>query len=396
MGQIRHGSATTTHAVRAAIQRSRASLAQLGRELGQGKHGDGRGLYLFVRGASRTWSFRYTDPGGGRRETSLGTCPDVPLAEARRRRDQVRGLSASGRDPQVAASEAGDRTVDAWVEKTFQAIEGDLKGNGMAGRWMSPVRTHILPKLGKLDVTALTSSQVRDALAPVWRTKPDAARKALDRLGIVMRHAAAAFPGEVDVAVVPNARILLGSRGHKVMNIPSMPWQDVPAFYATLGRTPVELALRLLILTAARSGPVRVAHVDQSEGDLWTVPGANMKHGQDFRVPLSAEAIAVVDAAKPLARDGFLFCARRGLPISDAAMAKYLDRLGLDYRPHGFRSSFRVWAEETGQDWSLAEVALAHSVGSKVHRAYQRSDLLDRRRDLMALWASVVTGSKAN
>ncbi|SDL57733.1 tyrosine-type recombinase/integrase [Aliiruegeria lutimaris] len=366
------------------------------KNLEDGKHSDGRGLYLFVRGASRTWSLRYTDPSGRRREMSLGVYPDVSLKAARAKRDEARTGLAEGYDPQAVRQAVEDRTVATITAKCFDAIKGDLKGNGEAGRWLSPVNTHILPKLGGMDITKLTATQVRDALSPVWRSKTSASEKALQRLGIVMRHAAAAFPGEMDLQVVQNARILLGSQGHKVTNIPAMPWADLPAFYAKLGETPTELAMRLLILTASRSRPVRMARVEQFEDGVWNIPAENMKNSQSFRVPMSEEARRVVEAAVPLARDGFLFCAYRGKPISDAAMAKFLDRAGLEYRPHGFRSSFRDWAEEHGEDWTLAEVSLAHSVGTKTQRSYQRSDLLEQRRLLMDRWAEWVTHTSRN
>ena len=194
------------------------------------------------------------------------------------------------------------------------------------------------------------------------------------------------------MTVVPNARILLGSQGHQITNIPAMPWSEVSTFYATLGRTPTELALRLLILTASRSGPIRLAREQHFDGATWSIPGELMKNSLPFRIPLSKEAQVVVELARPLARNGFMFCALRGKPISDAAMAKMLTRRGVIYRPHGFRSSFRDWAAETAEDGTLAEVSLAHAVGTKTIRAYQRSDLLEQRRGLMTRWAEMIDG----
>ncbi len=369
------------------------------KKMSEGTHSDGRGLYFFVRGDSRTWSLRYT-AGGRRREMSLGVYPDVGLAEARQRRDEARQALSAGTDPQAARKQAEERTLAVLAEQAFEAIKGDLKNEGKAGRWKSPLKTHILPTLGGVDVTTLTARQVRDVLAPIWRTKTSASAKALDRLGIVMRHAAAAYPGEVDLEVVPSAKVLLGSQGHTVTHIPAMPWAEVPTFYATLGNTPTELAMRLLILTASRSAPIRFAHVDQFDGETWVIPGANMKFRKskqrqvapDFRIPLSDEAQRVVELARPLARDGFLFCAHKGKPISDAAMAKFLDREGLPYRPHGFRSSFREWATKTKQNWMIAELSLAHLVGNKTERSYERADLLEERRPLMQEWSDHVSG----
>ncbi len=357
--------------------------------LPDGRHSDGRGLYLYVTGASRSWFYRYTDETKKRREMSLGTVEVLTLKEAREKRDELAISRSRGRDPMKERAKGG-RTVEELVKEAFEAIKGGLKNDGKAGRWMSPVNIHIIPTLGKKDVTKLTAIEVRDALAPIWRTKTSAAAKAIDRLGITMKHAAAKFPGEVDATVVPNARILLGSQGHKVKHIPAMPWADVPAFYQSLGTNTAELALRLVILTASRSAPVRLAKLDQFDGDTWTIPAENMKGGQEFRIPLSEEAQSIVEFARPLARDGFLFCAVRGKPISDMAMTKLMRSRGLVYRPHGFRSSFRDWAAETGQDWTMAETSLDHQVGGKVQRAYQRSDLLEQRRPLLNKWSNLI------
>nr|WP_302477858.1 site-specific integrase [Ruegeria arenilitoris] len=173
-----------------------------------------------------------------------------------------------------------------------------------------------------------------------------------------------------------------------------MPWKDVPAFYKSLGTNTAELALRLLILTASRSAPVRLAKLDQFDGDTWTIPAENMKGGKEFRIPLSEEAQSIVEFARPLAHDGFLFCAVRRKPISDMAMTAVMKSRGLVYRPHGFRSSFRDWCAETGQDWHLAEASLDHQVGGKVQRAYQRSDLLEQRRPLLYQWSNLLLTSE--
>ena len=354
--------------------------------LGDGRHGDGHGLYFYVRGNSRTWIYRYQF-NGKRRDMSLGRYPEMSLREAR----LARSAAQIERDP-MEGRQAGAETVASMTDAAFEAIKPDLKRDGEAGRWMSPMSTHIIPALGRRDVTSITAADIHATLKPIWRTKTSAAEKALQRLGIVLRHAAAKYPGQVDVTAIQNARTLLGSQGHRVTHIASMPWTDVPAFYGSLGWTGAGLALRLLILTAARSAPVRLATVDQFDGDVWTVPGENMKSGDPFRVPLSDAAQQVVQRALPLARDGYLFVGHKGRPLSDMAMSGVMKRAGLAYRPHGFRSSFRDWCAENGEDWTLAEVALDHRVGGKVQRSYQRSDLLDQRRPVMDRWAAWVVG----
>jgi integrase len=175
-------------------------------------------------------------------------------------------------------------------------------------------------------------------------------------------------------------------------------WTDVPSFYESLGEpTVTHLCLRLLILTGVRSKPARVLRLEQIDGDLWTVPAEAMKgrRGQttDFRVPLSTEAQRVIEASMPYQRDGFLFPSVRKGVISDATMSRLMERRGMDERPHGFRSSLRTWlAEATDAPHEIAEAILGHTTGTRVERAYRRTDYLEQRRALLERWADYVTG----
>lgn len=218
----------------------------------------------------------------------------------------------------------------------------------------------------------------------------------MNRLSICLRHAAA-LGLDVDLQATDKAKALLGKQRHKTTNIPAMPWHDVPAFYQSLdGGSITELALRLLILTAVRSFPLRNLHLDQIEGDIWTIPAEAMKGRKDatsdFRVPLSQEAQAVVAQARPFARDGFLFPGVRRGVISDMTMGKFMERRKLIERPHGFRSSFRDWvAETTNTPHDVAETALGHVIGGTLERSYRRTDFIEQRQALMERWGSKLT-----
>jgi len=366
-----------------------------------GKYSDGGGLWLNKRihGGSQ-WFLRVTVH-GRRREMGLGPILDVSLKQARVEAEKWRGIARQGLDPikerERLNREAArnmhvlhDIAVDA-----FESRKAELKGDGKAGRWFSPLELHVLPKLGKVPVSQIDQRDIRDTLAPIWHTKADTARKAMNRLGICLKHAAA-LGLDVDLQATDKAKALLGKSRHKVQNIPALPWQDVPAFYQSLNEgTATELALRLLILTAVRSYPLRFLHLDQIDGDVWTIPAEAMKGRRDatadFRVPLSPEALAVIDEAKPFARDGFLFPGVRKGVISDATMSKYMDRRGMVERPHGFRSSFRDWtAEATNTPREVAETCLGHVTGGAVERSYRRTDFLEQRRALMERWAAQV------
>ncbi len=282
------------------------------------------------------------------------------------------------------------------AQDCFEARKAELKGDGTAGRWFSPLEIHILPKLGKMPIAEVDQISVRDTLAPIWHEKAETARKAANRLNLVLKHAAA-LGLNVDLQAVDKARALLGKQRHEAKSIPALPWQEVPGFYASLGQSVTELALRLLILTGVRSAPVRYAKPDQIDLDtrIWTIPAELVKSRKgatgDFRVPLTDEATKVVEDA--LRHGGeVLFPGQRNKPISDMTMSKLMRDRSMTARPHGFRSSLRTWAEETGQPYEVAETALGHVVGNAVERAYQRSDLIEKRRVFLAAWADHVTG----
>ncbi len=365
-----------------------------------GKHSDGAGLWLYKReDGGAQWVLRYTIY-SKRHEMGLGRFPDTTLKEAREEAEKWRAVVRSGKDAikererQRAAAQRNQNILADVARDAFESRKAELKGDGKAGRWFSPLELHVMPKLGKMPVSEIDQRDIRDTLAPIWHEKADTARKAMNRLSIVMRHAAA-LGLEVDLQATEKAKALLGKQRHKPQNIPAMAWQDVPAFYQSLsGGTISELALRLLILTAVRSFPLRHMHLDQIDGDIWTIPAEAMKGRKDattdFRVPLSRKALEVVEEAKPFARDGFLFPGVRRGVISDATMSRFMERRGLVERPHGFRSSFRDWvAETTNTPWDVAETALGHTVGGSVERAYRRTDFLEQRRALMERWANI-------
>ena len=375
---------------------------------GPGKHGDGGGLWLHKRGdGGAQWVLR-VHVHGRRREMGLGSFPTVLLKEARSEAEKWRGMVRQGVDPikeRERLRRQAERNIHLLKDIALDAFESrkaELKGDGKAGRWFSPLELHVLPKLGKVPVADIDQRDIRDTLAPIWHTKADTARKAMNRLSICLRHAAA-LGLDVDLQATDKAKALLGKSRHKPQNIPAMPWQDVPGFYQSLdGGSIAELALRILILTAVRSYPLRNLHLDQIEGDIWTIPAEAMKGRKDatvdFRVPLSNQALLVIEQARPFSRDGFLFPGVRKGVISDMTMTKLMDRRGLEARPHGFRSSFRDWtAETTNTPREVAETCLGHVSGGAVERAYRRTDFLDQRRALMEQWTSFVAsqGSSA-
>ena len=333
----------------------------------------------------------------------LGGFPALTLAEARKTAERWRAVAATGLDP-IKEREAEQRaarreniSLQALTDDAFEARKTELKGDGKAGRWLSPLTLHVLPRLGRVPVTDIDQRDIRDTLAPIWHIKADTARKAMNRLGIVLKHAAA-LGLDVDLQATDKAKALLGKSRYVPKNIEAMDWRDVPAFYDSLEEpTLTHLALRIKILTGSRTTPLRFMRFDQIEGDVWTIPGETMKGRKgktpDFRIPLSRECLRIIELIRPHARNDFLFPNTCGGVMSDATMSRHMERRGLEARPHGFRTSLRTWlAEATDAPHEVAEAMLAHTVDSGVVRAYRRTDWIEQRRVLIERWADHVTG----
>ena len=368
-----------------------------------GKLYDGGGLICVKGPNSAKWVYRYTLY-AARRDMGLGTYPQISLAQARELLAEHRTLVAQKTDPikhrQKAALEASrsDNSFGAIAQITFEAKKPELKCNGTAGRWFSPLKVHIIPKLGNRDVQEIDQRDIYDVLNPIWHTKADSARKALGRVGHVLKHGAG-MGLSVDLNVIALTKELLGKSKKQNQKTPSLEWQKVPEFYQSLNEDmPVQLAMKLLILTGSRSSPIRYLTISQIEKDIWIIPAENMKgrvgKTADFRIPLSDAALSIIESTKRFSRDGFLFPGLRQGVISDASMARVMQRRGMQERPHGFRASLETWlAETTHADYELKKSILGHVIGDQAYRSYQRSDYLDKRRELLNKWADFLTQS---
>ncbi|MEO0568827.1 MAG: integrase arm-type DNA-binding domain-containing protein [Pseudomonadota bacterium] len=368
------------------------------KNLGPGKHFDGQGLML-VKSRKETgkWMLRLS-VAGKRREMGLGRWPDVPLSEAREKASEARRQLREGVDP-IQARQAALRhqqrlTVSDAIEQCFAARQAELKNDGQAGRWLSPLSVHVIPKIGTMAVEDVDQHVLKKTLEPIWHTKSDTARKAMNRMNLTLKHAAA-LGLEVDLQAVMKAQALLGKRRHETKHIPSLSYQEAPKFYRWLSQQNYSsaFALRFLMLTVARTSEVRFAVSDEIEDDVWTLDPKRTKSANLHRVPLSPEAKRVIDTRPILAGSEFLFPSPRGKAMSDATMSRLMEREEMEARPHGFRATFRTWVEETTDTpFEVKETALGHQVGSEVERAYQRSDLLEKRRVLLEQWAEFLTG----
>ena len=409
-----------------------------------GRHHDRGGLFLQVMpSGSRQWKQRLAME-GRRSDYGLGGYPDVSLAEARelaarnvaearayrlaRRRGEEPPLPGFERARRVTLSERKGLMVgaakqglevpagaapgrltfaDAWERCIVERSAGWKNPETDLRSWRADIRPangetqpgH-LARLRRVLVADLTADHLRDALAKV----PAATRKkVLRRTGTVL--AWAKTGGHVTVNVARDlTESLRGLNGHgPKRHRKALPYPELPAFFQRLrahGTTGAAGALALVLLTGLRSKEGRLARWEEmdlgSSSRTWIVTAGRMKDGQPFRVPLSDAAVAVLDAAGPRRKEGLVFTTRRGGPISDKALRKVMADLGADATPHGSaRSSFRDWCGERGVAREIAEGCLSHKVGSSVEQAYARSDLLERRREVMQAWGAFCTGGGA-
>ena len=374
--------------------------------LGPGRHGDGNGLYLVVDpSGARRWIVRVVVKGQRNRngkplrtDFGLGSASVVTLYQARDRALEYRRMAKQGLSPRFN----GARDIPTFSDFAGQVHIERLptwKNAKHGQQWINTLRDYAFPKIGSMPVDAIDQPEVMMCLAPIWTKKHETAKRLAQRIKTVLDVARSKGlrSGENPVTLIREARALPGvkvrRRRHEAMD-----WRRLPAFYADLkNRDAVAArALRVTCLTAARSGEVlgmRWNELD-TEARLWICPAERMKTGVAHRVPLSEEVLEVLAPLRAI-NSGVVFEGqKRHYPLSNMSMLMLLRRMNVEgVTVHGFRSTFRDWAaEEAGAPREVAEMCLAHRVGSDVEHAYARSDLLDRRRDLMEQWSSFVSG----
>lgn len=368
------------------------------KSLAAGKYADGQGLWLVKRSQQAgKWVLRLS-VSGKRREMGLGPWPEVSIADARAKALQARASLRDGTDPLAARQKkklAIKRlTLKEAIERCFKARQAELKGDGSAGRWMSPLHGHIIPKIGTLPVDQVDQHVLRRTLEPIWHRKADTARKCLNRLNLTLKHAAA-LGLEVDLQATMKARALLGKQRHTAKHVPSIPYQEAPAFYQWLCTQPHQscFVLRFLMLTAARTGEVRFASMDEIEDNVLVIPPDRTKTKREHKIPLTDEALSCIAQAHKFEGSNLLFPSAKGKPLSDATMSRFMEREGYEARPHGFRATFRSWAEEcTNAAFETKEACLGHKVDRGIVGVYQRSERLRARRTLLDYWTQCLCG----
>jgi len=269
-------------------------------------------------------------------------------------------------------------------------------------QWINTLRDYAFPKIGRMPVDSIGQPEVLMSLSPIWTAKHETARRLAQRIKIVLDVAKSKGfrEGENPVTSIKDAKVLPKVTA-KPKHHAAMKWQDVSAFYADLKtrKAMASKALMFTCLTGSRTSEVLGMKWSEFDFDagLWTCPPERMKGGEEHRVPLTSEMLAIVEPLKAMASDYVFEGQKRHMPLSNMAMLMLLRRMQVeDITVHGFRSTFRVWVSEaTNAPYEVAELSLSHKVGTSVGRAYARSDLLESRRVLMERWSQFVAGGSA-
>lgn len=374
-------------------------------KLPDGKHSVGPNLNLVVRGNSRTYVFRYSVD-GKRKEKSLGSAEKISISQAREQAEKFRVGLSEGQAPKtnkevlvenVRKEEAP--TFETYALKTIDKIASVRmwKNAKHKAQWFSTVKTYALPVLGKKKLADIKKQDILEILKPIWLTKNETASRVRGRLENIFSYAVsdglmefnpALWRGNLDRELPPPGKVQK-TEHHEAMTLEELQGK-IGCFYPANNRT--RQVILFTILTASRVGesvPARWDEID-FKNKVWSVPSERRKDGKTYphRVPLSTQ---VVELLKSLDRTGEYIFSIKDTLGSRYSLAVLLKRMtGTQATMHGFRSTFRDWAAENGVPDTVAEKCLMHATGNAVVQAYQRSDLLEQRREVMQKWADAV------
>lgn len=377
---------------------------------------DGEGLYFQISKAGGvSWVYRYK-AAGRVRDMGLGRYPVVSLAGARALANDARKIKATGNDPlaardtERAAKQEAERKSQALritfetLALEYQQAHGAAWSEKWRNGWRRKLELYVFPIIGKRPAAEIQTEHVLKVLSPIWSTKTRTADEVRSQIEQVLDAAKAKRLREGDNPARWRGHLdnLLSKTEKKnarqCQHFAAMKWQDVPALMATLSGMDnrIAVALRLLVLTGARSRMVRFAawsEIDLSAG-VWSLPIERMKGRKAFEIPLPPEAVELLQALPRIVGSPYLFPGQGKTGVMDPNALRNL-LIGLEYHDitrHGFRSTFRDWASErTHCPREICEMVLAHDERSQTEGAYSRSDFFDKRRELMQAWAQFIT-----
>ncbi len=366
-----------------------------------GKHHDANGVFLRVSEAGGKYWVQRLTLRGRRVDIGIGNADIVTLQEARDIAHENRRRVRAGEDPLAERRKVkAVPTFREAAEKVAELHRPTWRSGKHADDFTNSLKMYVHPLLGDRRVSEITPSDMLAVLQPIWLDKPETARRVKQRVGTIFKWSMAkGWRSDNPAEAVSKA---LPAQTREKTHFRSLPYDEVAGCIEAVRNSKAwiatKAAVEFTILTAARSGEVRNAswaEIDLERG-VWTVPAGKMKMKKEHRVPLSTRAIEVLAEAQAV-RDatGLVFPSPRGKTLSDMTLSKLVKELGFDVHVHGFRASFRQWCQErTGFPAEVAEAALAHSAGDEVVRAYARSDLFEKRAEMMQQWADFLSGRR--
>ncbi len=362
-------------------------------------------LYLKVQKTGASFVFRYMK-GGTRCDVGVGSARKVTISRAKEIAAKYRAEIAAGRDPKRDKTPIKEK-VRTFQEVATEAVETtrkvrQWKREQQFKMWNALLRRYAYPVIGSKPIRDVTRQDIIDILSPLWQTMTPTAmilRAVLERV-IECAQFSKEYVGENPARYRANLDIVLPSpaKVHRIEHRASLTFAETQQAIRQFlkEKTPTSLALAVIILTALRRNEVALAEWTEInlEAGIFTVPAVRRKVARDYphRVPISAHVAAILRHLKELGGDGYVFKSplRKGKPIVGSGIINLVKRKFPNATTHGFRSTFRVWVEETDQNAAAAEYQMMHENPSAVVRAYQRSDLLDKRRVLMQRWADAL------
>jgi integrase len=408
-------------------------------KLGEGAHADGANLYYVVTKAKRetskglqnyvgrSWVFRYTRTltvqgvdGIARTKRKafkigLGSASTVGLAQARSMASTHNIALAQGLDPQIMVRDKRSAlrniastaiTFKAAAEQFLKTKSVEWSNPKHAAQWRSTLLLHVYPALGNSDVKAIQTTDVRRVLDKIWATTPVTAQRVRQRIETILDWATtlgfreganpAKWKGHLANVMVAPTKL------NKVEHQPSMPHAQIAGFWAKLSESNAISAncLRFIIATACRSNEARSAtwaEIDL-ENALWIIPAARMKARVEHRIPLSKQALSILESTPRVLGNDLLFSGQNiKTTLSDVAISKQVHKFAGKGAAtiHGMRTTFRVWAAENGVNDRAAEFCLAHGLHNKVEASYNRTTLIDQRAIIMQSWSDFLTNNIA-
>jgi integrase len=336
---------------------------------------------------------------GKQRDISIGSFPEITIAEAREKARSFKKEISNGIDPLAQKrikkqfSEKKEITFKKFSIDCINLKRAEWRNSKHACQWTNTLEKYVFPYIADKKINEIDTNDILKILSPIWSSKTSTASRLRGRLEWIL---ASATTRELRSGINPALW-----RGHlqtilpapnkisKVIHHKALPYRLIPLFMEKIREVDCisAIALEFLILNASRTGEVIGGMRNEINNNLWTIPAARMKAYKEHQIILCSRSLELLEISKSLEPDSEYLFSRNNKKLSNMAMTMLLRRLNSDITVHGFRSTFRDWAsEETNHPSEVCEMALAHTINSKVEKAYRRGNLIERRRALLQDW----------